>query len=246
MDWMKKILREIIVFGACAVFTATVGLIVVDQVVMPRYVRQHVQVTVPDLVGLTPAQARGRLRNKTLRMKLQDPRWDPSVPEGHIVSQNPAPNFKVKPNRTVYVVPSLGGRLYTVPDVRNRPLRQAELWIAQADFAIGEVTETPSSRVKEGHVIEQSLPPGTEVDAGTQLDLVISTGPPRAFVDVPLVVELKLEDARQLLATVGLQADNIRYESSTAYEPNVVIRQTPEAGTPIKRGSNVRLVVSKL
>jgi len=246
MDWIKRIFREVILFGACAVFTATVGLIVIDQVVMPRYVRQHVQVTVPDLVGLTPGQARGRLRNKGLRVKLQDPRWDPSVPEGHIVSQNPKAAFKVKPGRSVYVVPSLGGRLYTVPDVRNRPLRQAELWIAQADLAMGEVTETPSSRVKEGLVVQQSLRPGAEVDSGTGLDLVISSGPPRAFVDVPRVVELKIEEARQLLTTVGLKADNIRYEFSTAYEPNVVIRQTPEAGTPIKRGSNISLVVSKL
>ena len=76
MDWVLKILREIVLFGACAVFTATVGLIVVDQFVMPRYVRQGVQVAVPDLIGLTPAQARARLRGKGLRMKEKDPRWD--------------------------------------------------------------------------------------------------------------------------------------------------------------------------
>ncbi|MDP6038570.1 MAG: PASTA domain-containing protein, partial [Candidatus Latescibacteria bacterium] len=234
-------MREIVLFGACAVFTATVGLIVVDQFVMPRYVRQGVQVAVPDLIGLTPAQARARLRGKGLRMKEKDPRWDASVPKGHIVWQNPSAQSRVKPNRTVYVVPSLGGRLHAVPDVRNRSLRQARLWIAQAGLKVGEVTEIPSSKVKEGNVISQVPRVGEKVDKGAPIDLAVSTGPPRAVVDVPRVVELKLEEARRLLISVGLRADNIRYESSTAYEPDVVIRQVPKAGAPIKRGSNVQL-----
>ncbi len=246
MDWVLKILREIVLFGACAVFTATVGLIVVDQFVMPRYVRQGVQVAVPDLIGLTPAQARARLRGKGLRMKEKDTRWDASVPKGHIVWQNPSAQSRVKPNRTVYVVPSLGGRLHAVPDVRNRSLRQARLWIAQAGLKVGEVTEIPSSKVKEGNVISQVPRVGEKVDKGAPIDLAVSTGPPRAVVDVPRVVELKLEEARRLLISVGLRADNIRYESSTAYEPDVVIRQVPKAGAPIKRGSNVQLIISKL
>lgn len=246
MDWVLKILREIILFGACAVFTATVGLIVVDQFVMPRYVRQGVQVTVPDLVGLTPVQARARLRGKGLRMKEKDPRWDALVPKGHVVWQDPSAQSLVKPDRTVYVVPSLGGRLYAVPDLRNRTLRQAQLWIAQADLEVGEITEVPSSKVKEGSVIAQVPKQGEQMDKGAKINLTVSTGPPRAVVDVPRVVELKLEEAQRLLAAVGLRSNNIRYESSTAYEQDVVIRQVPEAGTSIKRGSHVQLVISKL
>ena len=54
MDLVRKILREIALFGACALSVAIVGLIAVDQLVMPRYVRQGVEVPVPDLIGLTP------------------------------------------------------------------------------------------------------------------------------------------------------------------------------------------------
>lgn len=246
MDWVKKILREVVLFGACAVFTGIVGLVVLDQVIMPRFVRQGVQVSVPDLVGLKPAQARARLSGKALNMKQQEPRWDASVPEGHIVSQNPPANAKVKPNRTVYIVPSLGGRLFAVPDVKGRALRQAGLWLEQADLKMGTVDYAASTRVKDGLVIAQSVAAGKEVDSGTLVDLVVSTGPPREVVDVPNVVEMKLIEARRILTSLGLRTDNMRYEFSTAYEPNVVIRQEPEVGSPIKRGSNVVLIVSKL
>ena len=41
MDLVRKILREAALFCACAIFVAGVGLIIMDQIVMPRYVRQR-------------------------------------------------------------------------------------------------------------------------------------------------------------------------------------------------------------
>jgi eukaryotic-like serine/threonine-protein kinase len=246
MFWLKKILGELILFGVCAVFVGIVGLVVLDQVVMPQFVRQGIEVTVPDLEGLTPAEARARLSGKGLNMKQAEARWDASVPEGHIASQNPPPNSRVKPNRTVYIVPSLGGRLYAVPDVKGRPMRQASLRLGQMDIQIGTVDYAQSTKVKEGLVIQQSIPAGQEVVSGTRIDLVVSTGPPREIVDLPNLVEMKLAEARRILNALGLRSDNMRYEFSTAYEPNVVIRQEPDPGTAIKAGSNVVLYVSKL
>jgi beta-lactam-binding protein with PASTA domain len=152
----------------------------------------------------------------------------------------------VKPNRTVYIVPSLGGRLFAVPDVKGRALRQAGLWLEQADLKLGDVAYVSSTRVKDGQVIQQSVAAGKQVESGTTVDLVVSTGPPRRVVDVPNVVEMKLGEARRILTSMGLRTDNMRYEFSTAYEPNVVIRQEPVPGSAIKRGSNVVLFVSKL
>ena len=246
MNLALKILREIALFGVCAIFTAIIGLIVVDQIAMPIYVRQGVEVAVPDLIGLTPSQAQARLQDKSLRMKEREPRWDAFVPAGQIVWQNPSARSHVKPNRTVYVAPSLGQRLHAVPDLRDRPLRQAQLWIAQADLTIGKVTEMSSSEIKEGNIIDHTPKANEQVVPGTQVELIVSTGPPRALVNMPRVTELKLDEARRLLLSLGLQPNNIRYEFSTAYEPDVVIRQEPKSGTPIKRGSPVQLIVSKL
>lgn len=246
MELFKKILRESILFITCGIFVATLGLIVVDQIIMPRFVRQGIQVTVPDLIGLSSTQARARLASYGLNLTEQDPRWDPKVPAGHIVFQNPGSGSKVKPNRTVYVVPSLGKRLYAVPDVRNRTLRQATLWIQQTDLVMGTITQETSEQVREDHIISQSPKPGIEVDSGSRIDLVVSTGPPREFVAIPNVVEMTLSNARRTLSALDLRIDNIRYESSTSYDPDVVIGQDPEFGASIKRGSSVRLVVSKL
>ena len=192
MNLPLKILREIALFGMCAIFTAIIGLIVVNQFVMPIYVRQGVEVSVPDLIGLTPSQALARLQDKGLRLKEREPRWDASVPAGQIVWQNPSALSHVKPNRTVYVAPSLGQRLHAVPDLHNRPLRQAQLWIAQADLTVGKVTEISSLDIKEGNIIDHNPKVGEQVAQGTQVELIVSTGPPRAFVNMPRVYRAKI------------------------------------------------------
>lgn len=243
---LKTLLREIVLFLACAIFTGTVGLILLDTVIMPYLVRKGQQVEVPDIVDLTPVQARRKLHRSGLRLRLQDPRWDVSIPEGHILQQNPAAFSRVKQNRTVYAVPSLGHRLYQVPNLQGRSLREARLWIQQSGLERGEITEEASQKVKEGLVMSQWPPPEKEVDLGTPVSLVISTGPRRAMVRVPDLVGLSLDGARKSLASFGLRANEIRYEFSTAYAPNIVIRQVPEPGQEVKRGTGIRLVVSKL
>ena len=242
----RSLLREVVLFVACAIFTGTVGLLLLDTVIMPYLVRKGQQVAVPDIVGTTPSQARRKLARYGLLLKLQEPRWDVSVPEGHLMVQNPSASSMVKQNRTIYAVPSLGSRLYEVPDVRGKALRQARLWIQQSGLEEGEVTEAASESVKEGLVISQQPLPGQEVEAGTPLSLVISNGPPREFVLVPDLVGLKLGAARSKLSSFELRVKEIRYEFSTAYVPNTVIQHVPGAGEEVKRGTGVRLVISKL
>ncbi len=243
---LKTLLREIVLFLACAIFTGTVGLILLDTAIMPYLIRKGQQVEVPDVVDLTPVQARRKLHRSGLRLKLQNPRWDTSIPEGHILQQNPVAFSRVKQNRTIYAVPSLGNKLYQIPDLQGRSLREAQLWIQQSGLAVGEITEEASQKVKEGLVISQWPPSDKEVDVGTPVSLVISTGPARAIVRVPDLVGLTLDAARKSLATFGLRANEIRYEFSTAYAPNMIIRQVPEPGQEVKRGTGIRLVVSKL
>ncbi len=242
----KSLLREVVLFGACAVLTGTILLILMDAVIMPYVVRKGRQVEVPDIVDLTPAQARRKLARHGLRLKLQEPRFDASVPEGRLVFQGPAAFSLVKSGRTVYAVPSLGIRLYEVPDLRGRSLRQARLWVEQSGLAVGEISEEASGKVKEGLVVRQVPAAGRGVAADTPVSLVISNGPPGEVVVVPNVVGRRLEDARSDLAEVGLEVKDIRYEFSTKYLPNTVIRQVPKAAEEAKRGTGIRLVMSKL
>ena len=237
---LRAAVREILLVAG------TVGLIVVDTVVMPRIVRKGLQVEVPDIVDQTPEQARRALGRRGLRLELRDSRWDASIPEGRLVFQNPSAKSRVKPNRTVYAIPSLGVQLFEVPDLRKQMLRQAQLKLAQAGLVLGEVQEEAHPAIKEGQIVYHDPPPGKQVAYGTALNIILSTGPEREMVLVPKLVGKKVKAARSALKALGLTVKDVRYAFSTAYVPDTVTKQLPGAGVEVKRGTPVRLVVSKL
>ena len=243
---IKSFFREIMLFLACAVFTGTVGLILLDTVIMPYVVRKGQQVEVPDIVDLTQPQARSKLARRGLWLRLEEPRWDDSIQEGRIVFQSPKAFSRVKPGRTVTALPSGGPRVYKVPKLHGLSLRRAGLWIEQSSLVVGEVREEPSNRVKEGLVMGQDPAAGVEVPLGTPVSFVISSGPQRETVILPDLVGKSLKAARADLTAMGLEVRDIRYEFSTAYVPNTVIKQVPESGEEVKQGTGIRLVVNKL
>ena len=141
MERLRNIGRELLLFIACAVFTGTVGLLVADTVILPKYIRKGEQIEVLNVIDLTPDQARRALAKKGLRMRLQNPRWDTRIVEGRVIQHNPPAGSKVKSGRTVFVVPSKGRRSFRVPDVVGKRLRQAHLFIQQANLTVSEAID---------------------------------------------------------------------------------------------------------
>ena len=243
---LRNIGREILLFVACAIFTGTVGILVADTIIMPRYTRKGQQIEVPLIVDLTPEQARRALAKKGLRMRLQNSRWDTRVIKGSIVVQNPRAGAKVKAGRSVYVVPSKGTRSFKVPDVTGKKLRQAHLYIHQAGLTVAEIIEEPSADVAEGAIARQAPRAGSEVGAGTGITLYVSDGPPGDLFSMIDLVGDRVKAARKRIEDAGLRVGRMRYEFTTTYEPDVVIRQVPEAGEEVRQGSRVSFVISKI
>ena len=243
---LRNIGREILLFVACAIFTGTIGMLVVDSVIMPRYIRKGEQIEVPGIVDLTPGQARRALSKKGLRMRLQNPRWDTRIVKGNIIVQNPPARSKVKVGRTVYVVPSKGTRSFKVPDVRGKKIRQAHVYIQQAGLIVGAIIEEPSADVMEGAVARQVPSPGSEVGVRTEVTLYVSDGPPGELFKMMSLIGDPVKAARKRMRDAGLRVGRVRYEFTTTYEPGVVIRQVPESGEEVRQGSRVSLVISKL
>jgi serine/threonine-protein kinase len=95
--------------------------------------------------------------------------------------------------------------------------------------------------VAKDHVIETRPSEGTPLDKGSQVTLVVSTGPEQ--VTVPNEVGKNLDDARNDLENAGFKVSVKRQESSTA-DPDTVLAQDPTGGTADK-GSTVALTVAK-
>ncbi len=83
--------------------------------------------------------------------------------------------------------------LVRVPELYGSRTAQADL--AAVGLKLGRQDETPNDAVPAGVVSEQDPPEGTEVEEGSPVDMVVSTGPPRQAA--PAEDEKEREKQRQ-------------------------------------------------
>lgn len=136
--------------------------------------------TVPAVTGKTTAEAVKFLEAKGFEVIIADSVYTDTITRGTVIKQLPDANSTVKVNRTVFitvnryvppmiVMPSLEGKtLNYVLDILHRNHLQLGDTAFRFDFAKGTILE---QRYK-GSRIE----PGTKVQWGSKIDLLISAG----------------------------------------------------------------------
>ncbi len=133
-----------------------------------------------------------------------------------------------------------GAATVTVPDLAGLSPEEAGERAAEEGFETAEGGSMPCA-AEEGTVCETSPAAGTEIDAGGLVTLVMSSG--AESVEVPDVTGGTVEEARGLLAELGL--DVVEEQQTAAAEAPVgtVLAQDPAGGTDVAPSSTVTLTV---
>jgi serine/threonine-protein kinase len=100
--------------------------------------------------------------------------------------------------------------------------------------------EEPHPTLPAFAIIRQSIQPGTAVNAGAVVNVVLSQGPP--LIELPNVIGLRFEEAEQQLATLDLVVQ--KYEDWSVETPGNVVIQDPPAGSLVANRTLITLVVS--
>lgn len=237
------ILRHLIAIPLAGVLSFFIGLILLDQIVMPWVVRKGQKVEVPDVTSCPKDQAQKMLSRRGFQLVVDEKRSHPTLPEGYVISQDPRAHTITKKGHRVYVVLSTGKAQYEMIDVSGVSVREATLRLQQAGFEVGPVVEEPS-RLPKGVVIAQDPKPGERVGKGTLVRLLVSTGEKNITVLVPDLVNLPIDEARSALERVGLLLGKITRTPRADVLPNTVIEQSPRAGEELVEGQQVDLIVS--
>ena len=156
-----------------------------------------------------------------------------------VLDQDPDPGQEAEENGTITLEVSNGPGDTRVPSVEGLPQERAVKELNKASFKVNLDTE-PSETVKQGFAIRTAPKEGTEVERGTRIRLLVSSGPAR--VQVPGVVGLLRESAESRLTSDGFSV-TVRSEESEQPKDEV-ISQTPSAGTSAERGASVTITVS--
>lgn len=204
------------------------------------------EVVVPNVVGMTQAEARRVLEERGLKLAVDKEIYSDEVPAGQIVSQEPEANRRVKMYRTILVEVSKGPRLIEVPSVVGLSLRDARLRITQAGLTVGREVPAVVADVPINHVVSQTPEAGSYLKEGLPVDLVVSSE--QAAEEIVVLPDLRntnLEDAKARLAELGLTLGNVWQDTSYSVPQNHIISQNPPPGTRLALGERVDFVVSQ-
>ena len=159
------------------------------------YTRHGKTVTVPDIKGITVAEAIPYLESKGLRYEVTDSIYMKGKRPGVICEQIPQAESTVKLNRIIYLtINAFSERQIELPDVRDLSQRQAETMLQSAGFTVS--TDTIESefkdlvlRVKKGNTV---VYPGAKFIDGTHLTIEVGKGTPSSradSIDSPVINE---------------------------------------------------------
>ena len=155
----------------------------------------------------------------------------------------PAPGTDLKEGAVVTLTPSLGPRPIPVPSLQGESVANATQALIDAGFHVARSTEErPSEQVPKGRVIDTKPGGGLKAPEGSEITLVVSTGPPPR--PVPNVVSKDVADATAALEAKGFHVTVVR-KFSDRIPLDQVISQTPGANVTKPFGTAVTLTVSK-
>lgn len=172
------------------------------------YTRHGRTIEVPDLDGMEQQQAEQVLKRMNLQPVINDSIFDSSREKGTVAGQNPEAGAEVKRNRTIYLTTvALLPEMVAMPDLTDLSFRQAQSSLETYGLKVGNLEYIPN--IARNAVLQQkynqgTIQPGTPVEKGTSIDLVLGTGEGSSYVNVPLIIGKTRSEAIRMINASSL------------------------------------------
>ena len=227
--------------GAAVAIAAVAVIAVIAVVAFALLSRGSGDITVPNVVGKTQAEATAAITSAGLQVGNITEAYDEKVEAGKVISQDPKGETKANDGAKVNLVISQGGEQVTVPDLENMTAKEARAALQKLGLKDASGTAEYSDSIDKNHVARQEPAAGSKVSKGATITYYLSAG--KEGKDVPDVKGKSEGDAMAILQNAGFKVTT-QYESSSTVDQGKVISQTPEAGSSQKEGDTINLTVS--
>ncbi len=238
-----------VIMGVATAFLIVVltsAVIIFNSVTKTLSDSQTQSITIPnfvgDMYGVDMATEQSAYYNITI-----DYVYSAEYPENQIISQKPeaGERRKVKAGAQkcdLTLVVSMGAKTIHLPDLTIMDSRKAEIKLKALGLITTEVTEY-SGTVIEGYVIATEPEPGTLMESGSTVKLIVSRGANISYIKMPDYVGMLASDCYPNLTSLGLRVRDVKYKSSNQPRGTILSQsRTYNADVPV--GAPVDFVLS--
>jgi serine/threonine-protein kinase len=209
-------------------------------------------IEIPDVENLELQKAEMILDERGLKIIVEDEKFHPTTKKNRVIYQKPTAGEIVERGSTVRVVLSKGPEKISegapetpeivVPSVIGFDINQAKVYLSERGLTVGVVEREESEEAKD--VVLRTVPePGKKVTEAVPIKLIVSSGGGK--VAVPNLRGKSEYRARLQLEESGLELGRKSYITSGEHAFDIVIRQNPDPGAMIERGSKVDITVNR-
>ena len=244
------------------------GLAIICVAVMCAFVSLRIaihgrEVEVPNLAGLSDAEAASAAKDLGLNLSVENRFYSPTVLQNQVLSQLPVAGARVRRGWQVRITESLGPQHVSVPDVTGQTERPASLVLRRLLLDVSSVAHLPAPS-PAGIVLAQSPPPNSKGMNGPRVSFLVSddeiSADEPAYV-MPSIVGLTIGAASLHLAGAGLHIgasqtpdqtpdQTVSGESATAVPgagtsgAATITSQSPLAGHKVTRADTIHVTLS--
>jgi len=226
---------------------ALIGVGIVSAFAVVALLLRQEEVRTPDLTSQDIVNVIETVAQQGLQLKVDRREPHPTLPRDAVISQSPLPGAGIKKGRQVHVVVSQGPSDSQAPKLVGENFRKADIMIRQAGFSPGTISRVSSNRVERDIVIAQEPEPGSPLERGGIISMLISTGNKVPQYVMPALTGKKAEEALKIVDRMGLQrrvTTRPPGDRETGTD-RIVIHQKPGAGSPVAMDTTVDIVVNR-
>lgn len=220
--------------------------IVAEYLVMPVYTRQNQNKVMMDVINRNLNDAIKLLKSENYRYEVSDTLYTNKFSLGTIIDQYPKPNTRVKSGRTVRLKITHPEKSVAIPNLIGQSRRSAELELNQMGLLIDTVYTEYNPEYPNGTIAWQYPKAGDRRKKGMGIQITVSKGMPPNFFQVPNLIGLSINQAKDLIFKSRLKVGKISYHQDQDLVPYTVLDQSIKDGTVLDVSATINLVVSVL
>lgn len=220
--------------------------IVAEYLAMPVYTRQNENKVMMDVINRNLNDAIKLLKSENYRYEVSDTLYTNKFSLGTIIDQYPKPNTRVKSGRTVRLKIAHPEKSVAIPNLIGQSRRSAELELNQMGLLIDTVYTEYNPEYPNGTIAWQYPKAGDRRKKGMGIQITVSKGMPPNFFQVPNLIGLSINQAKDLIFKSRLKVGKISYHQDQDLVPYTVLDQSIKDGTVLDVSATINLVVSVL
>ena len=210
-------------------------------------------IEVPDLMGLSVAQAKKEASRENLRVEVYDSIFVRKMAKGAVYSQNPKAGARVKKGRRIMLtINAMTSKKVSMPNLVGYSMRQAKAELNSKGLVLGKLIymdDIATNNVLKQLYHNREIKPGKKIETGSEIDLAVGLNSSDNSTYVPDVKGMKYLRAVDAIRDNSLNIRKVSFDETVkTYADSInacVVRQSPTASkAPILMGSEVSLYLS--